>query len=182
MNLRGASQAVGILDGVVRLEVRCSYAGTVKETEKVGGHGELARVGTQGVHPGIEGASTSKQRLDRHGARHVCRPGQATRLVGADDPPCQHPLGPIEKAKPLLGFQHERLQTMVGEHLGSRRHCVSVLQLAFADQGQGQMGEWSEVPGRPDRAPIGDDGQQVAVDEIDDALHYFGPHPRVALR
>src|ERR1022692_137243 len=71
VDLGGAAQAVGVLDGVPAVPVAGHQARAGQEGAQVGGAVELARVRADDLDAQVVGAVGAEQRLDGHGAGHV---------------------------------------------------------------------------------------------------------------
>ena len=75
----------------------------------------------------------------------------------------------------------DRLQPDFGEHVGGGPDLAVPGDFAFADQGQGEMGEWGEVAGCSNRALGWDRGEDPPVEHVEESLHDQRPHPGMAL-
>ncbi len=64
---------------------------------------------------------------------------------------------PLRSGEPLLRLEDERLELGLAQGKQGRHSLSAELDLAPADQGQGQVGERGKVAGRPHAPLFGDD-------------------------
>src|SRR3954451_14219314 len=119
------------------------------------------------------------QRLERQGAcavggsRQALRPHQGERSLG------RHELGAVDQRKAFLGKEAHRLEGAAAERLGTVEGLALDDGLALTYQGQRQVRERREVPGRTDRAAGGYERQDAAVQAFEQQLHRLDAGTRV---
>jgi hypothetical protein len=148
---------------------------------EVGRAGLLARVGAELVQAGLERPVGAEQALDRHGAGHVGHGGKGLGVGDGQAGQGEHPLGPVDQRQALLEGEPQRLQPGQDQPLGGRQAAAVELDLALAEQGQGQVGELGQVAGGADGAVLGDHRGDPGGEQGDQRLHHHRPHPREAL-
>ena len=181
VDLGGAAQRVGVLDGVVGVAVAGQDGRPGEHGPEVGRAGHLAGMGAELVEAGLEGPVGAEQALDRHGAGHIGHGGQGLGVGHGQAGKGEHPLGPVDQRQALLERQPERLQPGLPQALGGGQAAAVDHDLALAEQRQGQVGELGQVTGGADRAVLGDHRGDPGGQQGDQRLHHQRPDPGVAL-
>ena len=68
------------------------------------------------------------------------------------------------------------------ESAGARQPILPQARFALADDDQRQVRQRREIPTRPDRATLGDDGRDVSVEHREQLLDQLDAHARVPAR
>ena len=182
MDLGGAAEAVGVLDGMD--EVVGVAGPDLRAFDEPGDGGRrfgLTRVGTETVEVGSEGSGGSHEGFDRHRTGDVGGDGEVLGPVEGERPLGQHTFGAVEETQTLLGEEPEGFEAVGGEGLGGRAHPTVVAKQSLSDEGKGEVGEGGQVTGGADGTLGWDDGKQIPAEELDESLHHRRPDPRMAL-
>ena len=127
MHLRGATEAVGILDLVAEIiVVRGRDLGSIKEIADPLCGPDLSRVRAQFVDPFLEWPIGSEHRFDGQRTRSIIRIDKKARTMDREAPHRKHPLGAIEQAQPLLCLEHKRGDSVLLEHR-QRRNLLTII-------------------------------------------------------
>ena len=73
----------------------------------------------------VEVAAVAEQRLRRHRGQQVREIGELARGGDREARERAHERGPVGQRQPLLGLERERLESELGQHLGSPRDLAA---------------------------------------------------------
>ena len=136
-------------------------------------------MGSDLVQLRLESAVGAQQRFRGHGRGDVRRPEAALGVGAREREHAQHAVGPVDKGQALLRFELQRLQLCRLESLKGRpRGAVGIGDLAFADQGQRDVGQWGEVSTAADRAVPRHNRSDPRVEQGDQRFGQDRPDPR----
>ena len=144
-----------------------------RRTAEVGRRRRLSGVRAQRHQIGGERPVGPHQRFDRHRRRDVRRAQQHVEVGDGEDEHPEHAVGAVDQRQTLLGLQRDR-----GDAGGGGRRGA----LAFADQGESDVGEWGEVATRAERPVLRNGRGDPGVEQVDDALDDDGADSRVTQR
>ena len=175
--LRGAPERVGILDQVPTFAMRGHDLAICQQPPEIRRRCRLPGMGTETLEALVEGAIGAKDGLDGHRGSDIRRLGQQLRPMGRKGTQRQHPLCAVYERDPLLRLQRQWFQPGAAEsNCCSHRNALEG-DPALTDQWQGQVRERREVAGGSKRALLGHDGEDLAVQELDQPLRYQRPDP-----
>ncbi len=135
------------------------------------------------LDPLVVGAVGAEQRLDRQGAGHVRRLHQHLGVVHREGQQRLHRLGAVDQRQPLLRGQRQRLEAMLGQHLGGRpagQRVTGRPQPSLADQRLGQVRELGQVARSTHRALTRDHRQQVEGEQFEQPGGQLRAHARIS--
>ncbi len=92
-----------------------------------------------------------------------------------------HELRAVEQRQPLFRLELEGFPAQFAKHFGRRTHHLADLHLAQTQQRQAHVGQRREVARSAERTLLIDDGQDVAVEQLDETLHRRQLHARMAV-
>ena len=104
------------------------------------------------------------------------------RSQGRQHPDGGHALRAVDEGETFLGLQHQRFEATAAKGLDGREPLARQADLAFPDDGKGEMREWCEVTRSAERTLLGHDGKDVPLEHLDEPQHDFAPDTRVAER
>ena len=185
VHLRRAPERVGILDLMWRIPVRLADRRSGQERAQVRRARGLPRMGTQRLEPLVEGRVGAERGLDRHRCDDVGRPRERLRPGEREHPDREHALRPVHQREPFLGFERERRQRLVRQHVAGGHRCRAVVgrqQAPEPDQREREAGERREIAGSPERSLLRDRRDHVAVQHLDHAIDHDLPHAGMAER
>ena len=88
------------------------------------------------------------------------------------------PSVPLVRARPSLAAEHERLDAGGRQRRPGRRPPPGAVDhLTFPGEGQGDMGQRSQVAAAAQRSVFADDGRDPGVQQGDQAVHQVRPDP-----
>ena len=119
VHLRRAAQAVRVLHRVPAVPVAGQQRRAGQQRAQVGRAVQLARVRPDHLHPLVVGPVGAEQRLDGQRAGQVGRLDQHQRVVDGEGEQRLHRLGPVDQGQALLRGQLQRLDAVLGQHLGA---------------------------------------------------------------
>ena len=91
-----------------------------------------------------------------------------------------HELGAVEQCQSFFALQLHRFPTEFVEHADGFATFPLVVDVTHADERQEEGGQWSEVARCTQGATVVDDGEDVVVEEVDDALYGDELHAAVS--
>ncbi len=91
------------------------------------------------------------------------------------------PSVPLSRLSPSFGSRLDRFEPLGLEHAGGGNSLAIDQEETLADERESKVSEGSEVAGGPDRTPIRNGREQVAAEELDEALDDGRADARVAL-
>ena len=167
---------------------RDDLLGVVRERRAVEQHPDVGRalddprvrLGLE--QEGVEVAVVAEQRLRGHRGAQVHDERELARVVGGEHGEAGHERRAVGEREPFLGFQLERRQAELGQHVGRFTGRALVEHLGLADQRATDVGERDQITGRAARATLRDQRQDVVVEQRQQLLDQFATHARVALR
>src|SRR3954447_16781903 len=110
------------------------------------------------------------QSLERQGA---CEIGRLREPAGTNEPECEerrHELRAVDEREPLLRREANWLEPDARERVSSREPVALDERLPLSDEGEREMRERCEIPGRTDRAARRHHGQHAAVETLEQEL------------
>ena len=182
VDLRDAAERVRVLHLVVVPVVAGLERAVAEEVPKLGGDGDLARMRPGELVRGGERHIRAQQGLDAHRPDDARGPDQSVRVGQDERPDRTHHLGPVEERQAFLGLERQRLEAGFAQRQHRRHERAADLHLAPADEGQRQVRERREVPGRPDAPLLGDDRMDAQAQEVEEAIDEQGPAAAVTQR
>ncbi len=142
VDLGGAAEGIGVLDGVI--EVVGVAGPDLASLQQLGDsprRGDLTGVGPEQVDVISERPGASHHRFHRDRACRIAGEEETAGGVQAEDAHGRHSLGSVEERQPFLGQERDGLQP----GLGCGDDPTIDPHPAFADQGQGHVGEGGQV-------------------------------------
>ena len=134
------------------MAVRFADLAAFEQLAQVRGGGDLAAMRARGMDALVESCRCSEQGFERHGSGEIGELGHAEgarRAQAAHG--CGHGLGAIEQRESFLGFEVNG--AMPASRRAQRPDALALVEdFAFADQGEGEVGERREVAAGADRA------------------------------
>ena len=175
VHLGRAAHGVRVLDSGVVVAVRRDDGRAGEERPQVGRAHLLARLGPQGHDVGSEGLVGAEEALHAHRPGQVGGVQEATGVEAGQHEHAEHPVGPVDQREPFLGLELQRGHAAGGERGAPVHDIATDLDEALAEQHEGDVGQGSEVATAAERAVLGHDGCEAAVQQVDEL---FGQHGR----
>lgn len=166
VNLRGAAQAIGILNagiffgGAMGLANEAAFV----EMREIACRTASAGIGACVHDAGIEGAWAASEGVEGKRSGDVGSIGKLVGFAEGETQQGEHTLRAVEKRKALLGFESDRSDACAVKGLGTRELFVFEVSLAFADDDLRQMGKRGEVSGSADGALRRDNRMDARVE------------------
>lgn len=88
---------------------------------------------------------------------------------------------PLVIESPLADMDPHGFEAVFAQHVARRAPRSAVVDLAFADERQGDVGQLDQVAAGADAAVFGDEGDDVAVDEFGEQPDHVGVNARPCL-
>ena len=85
----------------------------------------------------------------------------------------------VDEGEPLLGGQLDGSESRSRERLRSVHPLPAERRLALADEYEREVRERGQISRRSDRAPAGDHGHDLALEQPEHQLHQLGSRARV---
>ncbi len=176
VDLGGAAQGVGVLDGMVGRAVAGHDLRARQQTAEIGRAPPLAGMGTEGVELGPVGGVGAEEPLDGDGAGHVGGGGQPVEVGQGQAEVGQHALGAVEERQALLGLQHHRLEPGAGQPVGARQPpAVGVDDLPRPGEDRPHMGQGRQVTGGAEAPEFGHHRSEAGREEGDQPVDQHRP-------
>ena len=179
VHLRHAAEGVGVLH--VLLGPGNEFAAFEQAAEVV------ARLNLSPVRADLldavhEGVDASVEGFERQGGDEVGPAREALGLEDGKDAVGRHELRAVQQGQALLAHQADGFPAEFVQHADGLAFPAFVVDVAHADEGQEEVGQRGQVARRAQRAAVVDDGQDVVVEEVQDALHGDDLHAAVPQR
>jgi hypothetical protein len=172
VNLRHASQAVGVLDAVLRIgPMRRPDLAVGQQRTKVAGRCHLAGMRPRRDQLLGEGGARAEHGLQAHGPHHVGGERESQRVVVGERPDARHELRAVQQRQALFGSESDGLQPGPSQRLrpGTRPGAVD-RRLSLADEDEGEVGERGQVARRAEAAARGNHRVDGPVEHADQEL------------
>ena len=168
VDLRGATEAVGILDVLLVAGDDLAALGVFAD----GGSGfELAFVGANHVEALVEGFDAAVEGVEAEREEHV---GLTAETLGFKDAPysvAAHELGAVEEGEALFALQLDGLPAESGVDLLDVAATAFPIDVAKAEDGrEHEVGQGAEVAAGTEAALLVDNGKDVVVVAVDETL------------
>ncbi len=179
VNLRNASQRVGILHAVVVVPVRLPYLRIAHQPPHVCRHVDLPAVGAGIVQPGIVGAVGPFQGFHGKGGNHIGGFGKKYRPVRRKAAVGGHHLRAVDQGKPLLCSKAHRPDPLPLKLRPRRNGCAVAPDQPFPHPRKNKMGKLDQIAGGADRPLPGDNGNNIPVQHVEQRAD--GSHTNAAV-
>src|ERR1043166_8941923 len=173
VNLRHATQTVGVLDSRIVRQMRLPDLAVTQKMAKTLGYGALTRMRSGGVDSRIESGRRSLERFQRHRASDVGHASEPLRPKQRKAADCMHRLGAVEKGEAFLRFELHWFQPRFLQGIGSWHSLALVENFAFSNQGQRQMRERREITACSHRTFLRDHRHDLSIIELAKLLDDF---------
>ena len=120
---------------------------------------------------GIERLNTSVECLQRDSTNHICPFAESFRLNQRPDSICRHELRAVQQRQTFLGLQADRFPTHFFPYILAFAALPFVVHFAHADERQAEVCQRSQVARGAQGALLVNNGQDVVVEHIDEALY-----------
>jgi hypothetical protein len=130
----------------------------------------------------VEGNAGAEESFQRHGAGNVGESGEASGAPEGESADGGESLRAIEECEAFLTFEANGIDGGAAESLAAVEPLAAVDGFAFANDAQGEMGERGEISAGADRAFLGDDGMDTAVEHESEGLGDAGADATVSER
>ncbi|HEX6851539.1 MAG TPA: hypothetical protein VF139_09030 [Candidatus Polarisedimenticolaceae bacterium] len=181
VHLGHAAQRIGVLD-LAAVGVRTLDRAPLEQAAQVRRGAPLAGVGPRVVQPRVERPVGSLEGLEGHRARDVGDRGEPFGAQEGEHADRGHHLGAVDQRETFLRHERRRADPRAAHRLRGGHAPSPVERLAFADEGQRDVGEGSQVPRGPHRAPLGDERDDAASEHLHQRLEGLEPDPGVPSR
>ena len=173
VHLRDAAEGVGVLHGLV---VAVYNLAVLEDLAYDEGRLGLALVGAHLLDAGHEGVDAAVEGLHADGGEEVEALDHLPAVDEGLDAVGAHELCAVEQGEALLGLERDGLPAEDVEDVASGHSLAVVHDLAFADKRQEEVCQGCQVAGGAEGAAVVDDGVDVVVVEVEDALHGLDLH------
>src|SRR5262245_28383456 len=176
VNLRGATQAVGVLHagiffgGAMRFANFAAFVDLCEVARSAAGAGVGAR-----VHDArVESTGTAAQRVERERSGDVGGVGESVGFAKREAEQSEHALRAVEEREAFLGFERDRNDFCATKGLAARKYFAAEFGRAFADDDLRKMCERREVAGSADGALRRNDRMNGSVQHGAESLDSAG--------
>jgi hypothetical protein len=174
VHLGHAAQGVGVLD-LAAIAVRLADGAAGQELAQVARGGRLSGVRAGGVDARIERHVGALEGIEGERARDVRGARQAPGFGQGQPRHRGHELRAVDEGQSFFCLQHDRTETGLAQRFRAGPHALLVGALAFADEGQRQVGEGREIAARAHAALRGHHRMHAGVDHGHEKVERLRP-------
>ena len=132
---------------------------------------DLSEMGSHGVDSVGERLDSSVESIERHRCNHIGPFRKPLRLQQRPHGESRHILRAIEQCQTLFRGHFNRFPTHFFEHFRARNNFAVDFHLALADERQTKVCQRHQVARSAERTLPIDNGRNIVVEEVDEALH-----------
>ena len=175
VDLGHAAEAIGVLQPRVVVAVGLANLAVGEQVAEMLGGGDLAGVGTSGMDAGIEWRGRAAESFEGHGAGEVGEFGDAESANESESADGGDGLGAVEERESFFSFEGEGRAPGFEQGHGGGDGAAVLQDHAFADEGEGEVGQRGQIAAGADGATGGDDGVDPVIEEEEQGVDDRGP-------
>lgn len=174
-HLRDTAERVGVLDARVVLAVAWEDLGAGEQASDGGGDSPLTGLIAGGVESVVEEGVGGPAGVDGHGGGAEGGRKERVDVDEGEGGPAGHEVRAVDERETFLGFEREGGDAVDLEGFGGGSGVAALVEHAsFAHEGEGDVGEGSEIARGADGTNFGDEGDDVGVEDPEDLLDNLG--------